>query len=69
MEITTVSSKYQIVIPSSVRKQMEIKPGQQFWVWYENNQLKLIPKRNMDELFGTLKGMDANIEREDEDRI
>ena len=69
MSSVTLSSKYQIVIPSEVRKAMNVKPGQEFWVLYESGQIKLIPKRDIKELFGTLKGMDTNIEREEEDRI
>lgn len=69
MSSVTLSSKYQIVIPSDVRKAMNVKPGQEFWVLYESGQIKLIPKRDIRELRGTLKGMDTNIEREEEDRI
>ncbi|MFH1050191.1 MAG: AbrB/MazE/SpoVT family DNA-binding domain-containing protein [bacterium] len=69
MSSVTLSSKYQIVIPSEVRKAMNVKPGQEFWVSYESGQIRLIPKRDIRELFGTLKGMDTNIDREEEDRI
>jgi len=69
MESSTVSSKYQIVIPSGIRKQLGIKPGNQFWIIYESNYIKLIPKYDIDQLFGTLKGVDSNIERDEEDRI
>ncbi|MFC2131444.1 AbrB/MazE/SpoVT family DNA-binding domain-containing protein [Bacteroidota bacterium] len=69
MQSVTLSSKYQIVIPSETRKKMNVKPGQQFWVLYERNTIRLIPKVDIMTLFGTLKGMDTNIEREEEDRI
>ena len=69
MEKTTLSSKYQIVIPQGVRKEINAKPGQQFWVMYDSGAIKLIPKRDINELFGSLKGMDSYIEREEEDRI
>jgi AbrB family looped-hinge helix DNA binding protein len=69
METTTMSSKYQVVIPTNVRKQLGAKPGLKFWVFYESGSVRLIPKVDIDSLFGTLKGIDPNIEREDEDRI
>jgi AbrB family looped-hinge helix DNA binding protein len=69
MEKTTLSSKFQIVIPSEVRKKMNAKPGQQFWVLYESGSIKLIPRKNIKDLRGVLKGMDTNIERDDEDRV
>jgi AbrB family looped-hinge helix DNA binding protein len=69
MEKTTLSSKFQIVIPSEVRKKMNAKPGQQFWVLYEDGSIKLIPRKNIKDLRGVLKGMDTNIERDDEDRV
>lgn len=69
MEKTTLSSKYQIVIPSEIRKRMHAKPGQQFWVMYESGRIILIPKKDLKDLFGTLKGIDTTIERDEEDRI
>jgi AbrB family looped-hinge helix DNA binding protein len=69
MEQTTVSTKYQIVIPSEIRKKMSVKPGQLFWVFYENGTIRLIPKIDIMDLQGTLKGIDTTIEREEEDRI
>jgi len=69
MEQATVSSKFQIVIPSDVRKLMSVKPGQQFWVFFERGTIRLIPKIDIRELQGTLKGIDTSIERDEEDRI
>ena len=69
MEQATVSSKFQIVIPSDVRKQMSVKPGQQFWVFFERGTIRLIPKIDIRELQGTLKGIDTSIERDEENRI
>ena len=69
MEKTVLSSKYQIVIPPEIRKEMNLKPGQQFWVLYDSGMIKLIPKKDINELFGSLKGIDSYIEREEEDRL
>ncbi len=69
MEKTTLSSKYQIVIPQGVRKEMNAKPGQQFWVMYESGSIRLIPKKDIKLLRGRLKGMDTSIDRDEKDRI
>ena len=41
---TTVSSKYQIVIPKAVRKQLDIKPGQKLQVSASDDGTILIQK-------------------------
>jgi AbrB family looped-hinge helix DNA binding protein len=66
--IVTVSSKYQIVIPHKIRKELNIQPGEKFQVIQYGNRLEFIPVRNIKDMRGFLKGMDTNIERED-DRI
>ena len=45
METAIVSSKYQVVIPSEIRKQMTLRPGQKFWVLYENDSIKINSKK------------------------
>lgn len=69
MEFTTVLTKFQIVIPAEIRKKMSVNPGNQFWVFYENGTIRLIPKIDIRELQGTLKGIDTTIEQDEEDRI
>lgn len=69
MEAVTVSSKYQIVIPKDIRKEIKAKPGMQYWIFTDGDGIKLIPKKDIQDLFGTLKDIDSNIEREEEDRI
>ncbi len=68
METTTVSSKYQIVIPQKIRQQMHIHPGQQLQVISYGDRIELIPVRSPQELRGFLKGIDMTVERE-EDRV
>jgi len=69
MEAVTVSSKYQIIIPLKIRKEINAKPGQQFWVINDDGIIRLIPKLDIKELFGSMKGMNTNFERDEEDRI
>ena len=45
METVTVSPKYQVVIPSAIRKSLGVKPGQKVKVILSNNRIELIPVR------------------------
>ena len=69
MDAVTVSTKYQVVIPQAARKQLRIKPGQKMQVILYDNRVVLIPVRPIEEARGSLKGMNTNILREDEDRL
>ena len=68
MQIVTVSPKYQIVIPKTVRKALDLYPGQKMQVVEYDGRIELIPVRKIRELRGFLKGIDTSFERED-DRI
>ena len=68
METITVSPKFQIVIPCSVRRSLGIQPGQKVQVIQYENHIELIPVRPVAETHGFLKGIDTTVERED-DRI
>ena len=68
MDTTTISSKFQIVIPLHVRRQMHLHPGQKIQMISYNNHIVLVPLRPIEESRGFLKGMDSSIERE-EDRL
>ncbi len=69
METVTLSSKYQIVIPDKMRKQIGAVPGQKFRVELDSGSIRFIPQKNIEDLFGTLKIKNTEIPREDEDRI
>jgi len=69
MDAVTVSPKYQVVIPLKVRELLRIKSGQKMQVIAYNNRVVLIPVRPMKEARGSLKGMDSNVERDEEDRV
>ena len=68
METVTVSPKYQVVIPSSVRKALGIRPGESIHVIPYENRIEFIPMRKARSMRGFLRGMDTNLSRE-EDRI
>ena len=64
MEVETVSPKFQIVIPSAIRKSLGLRPGQKVQVIQYENRIELIPVRPIQEARGFLKGIDTTIERE-----
>lgn len=68
MEIVTVSPKYQVVIPRSVRERLGIRPGQQVQVIPYEDRIEFIPVRPARELRGFLRDVENTFERE-EDRL
>ena len=69
MQAVTVSPKYQVVIPKSVRERIHITPGEQLQIISFDDRIELVPVRPMREMKGFLKGMDASFERDEDDRI
>jgi len=65
----TISSKYQIVIPREVRKQLGLKVGQKLKVVVKGRVINLVPEIPLSEMRGFLKGMDTSGIREDEERL
>jgi len=68
MQTVTLSPKYQVVIPKSVRNVLNLRPGQKMQVIEYNGRMEFIPERDIAELRGFLKGINTEFERE-EDRI
>ena len=68
MQSVTVSPKYQIVIPRTVRKALNLRPGQKMQVVEYAGRIELIPERDIKELRGFLKGINAEFKRE-KDRV
>lgn len=71
MAIVTVSSEQELIIPKEVLAQLRIGPGQRFTVIPRGDQLILVPVRPIEEARGSLRGMDTDgiREEEDEDRM
>lgn len=63
MDLSTVSPKYQVVIPKQVRERMGLKPGQVLQVMALPGRIELVPKRSVTELRGFLQG-DNTFQRE-----
>jgi AbrB family looped-hinge helix DNA binding protein len=68
MDTVTVSPKYQVVIPKTVRDSMGIRPGQKVRVLAYGDRIELIPVRAMRELRGFVEGIDTAVPR-DGDRV
>lgn len=64
MESVTVSPKYQVVIPKSVREALRLKPGRKMQVILVGGRIELIPVRKISEMRGFLRGMRTELDRE-----
>jgi AbrB family looped-hinge helix DNA binding protein len=69
MSMTTVSSKYQVVIPKDVRTRAGIKPGQKFQVIAKGGVITLVPDTPLSEMLGFVEGIKMTGFREKKDRF
>lgn len=67
MEVVTISSKYQVVIPKEVRKQFNLKPGQKVMFIPYNGTLRVIMIPPIQKARGMLKGINTENIREEVD--
>lgn len=56
MTKTSVSPKYQVVIPKEVREKVSLKPGQKLIVYERGGVIHLIPDVPLKNLRGIFKG-------------
>ncbi|MEZ5276873.1 MAG: AbrB/MazE/SpoVT family DNA-binding domain-containing protein [Opitutaceae bacterium] len=68
MNTVTVSPKFQVVIPKSVRDALQLKSGEKMRVVTYRDRVEMIPVRPIEKMRGFLKGIDTVIER-DADRV
>jgi AbrB family looped-hinge helix DNA binding protein len=64
----TLSSKFQIVIPKALREQLHLEAGQQFVFVAKGNVINLVPKQDMKQVRGLLKGASTENVRDRRDR-
>jgi len=67
--LTTISSKYQIVIPRDVREKFNLKPGQKVMFIPYQKSIRLVIVPSIKDALGMFKGMNMdNIREEEEDQ-
>ena len=69
MEIATLSTKYQLVIPRGVRERLGLRPGMRFTVLDKGGVLYLVPVRSMKSYRGIAAGIRTRDLREKRDRL
>lgn len=68
METVTVSSKFQVVIPQSIRERLGVQPGQKVTLIPYEGRIELILFKPIQETRGFLKGIETTVSRE-QDRL
>ncbi len=68
MSTTTISPKFQVVIPKEIREQLHLKSGQKMTVVVKGGVVSLIPEKPVESFRGFLKGMDTRNVRDERDR-
>jgi AbrB family looped-hinge helix DNA binding protein len=68
MTVVTVSPKFQVVIPQSIREALGLKPGQKVEALQYLDRVEFIPVRPLKAMRGFLKGIDTTVPR-DRDRV
>jgi AbrB family looped-hinge helix DNA binding protein len=66
---TTISSKYQVVIPKPIREHLNLRPNQKLTVIEKDKMLILIPNPSLGELRGIAAGANTKDYREKKDRF
>ncbi len=69
MTQVTVSSKYQVVIPKAVRRQVPLRMGQKLAIVVKEGLITLLPDRPLASFRGFLKDMKTGGLREKRDRF
>ncbi|CAI4033492.1 AbrB/MazE/SpoVT family DNA-binding domain-containing protein [Nitrospira tepida] len=69
MAMTTISPKFQVVIPKEVRDKLHLVPSQRLHVVEKGGVITLVPEVPLKSLRGVLKGMATTGLREKKDRM
>ena len=69
MATTTISTKFQIVIPKEVRDKLHLTPQQRLQVVEKGGVITLVPEVPLKSLKGALRGMSKTDLREKKDRL
>ncbi len=66
---TTISSKFQIVIPKAIREHLRLRPKQKLTLIEKDGVLVLVPEHSLDSLRGIAAGARVSDYREKKDRL
>jgi AbrB family looped-hinge helix DNA binding protein len=69
MITSTVSSKYQIVIPQQMRESLKINAGQKIQLIQILDRIEIVSIKPISEMRGFLKGMNSDFIRDESDRF
>lgn len=69
METVTISPKFQVVIPKSIRERLGLVPGQKVQAIAVGDRIEFLPVRPASELRGVLRGLDTHVLREESERL
>jgi len=69
MEATTISSKFQVVIPRKIRQQYNLKPGQKLMFIPYQNSLRVVIVPAIEQGYGFIEGIDTSVPRDEEERV
>ena len=68
MQTVTISPKFQVVIPKSIRESLKLVPGEHLQVFIYQQRLEFMLMRDVKKMRGALKGMSTDLAR-DKDRL
>jgi AbrB family looped-hinge helix DNA binding protein len=68
MNTVTISTKYQVVIPRSIRERFDLKPGQKIMFIPYKNTIRVVIVPPIEEAEGMFPGIDTDPYREKVDR-
>jgi AbrB family looped-hinge helix DNA binding protein len=66
MKTVIVSSKFQVVIPKEVRESIGLQVGARLEIITYGNRIELVPVLPMKKLKGMFKGINTDIQRDDD---
>lgn len=69
MVSVTLSSKFQLCLPKTIREQMQLQAGQKFALIPKGDTIVLAPIRDLHEARGQLKGVDSTDYRDRSERL
>jgi AbrB family looped-hinge helix DNA binding protein len=69
MTATTVSEKFEIIIPEEMRSELNIRAGQEVELVQSGNRIELVPVGDIHNARGFLKGISSTTIKREDDRL